>query len=164
VSLIGWLTPAAAAANFFWPPALYYYSFTKWRVVVAGLAIEAAAYVVGLRLAVRKAIVVAVVTKIVSAGLGFVVTWPVVFYWRGVEFLFQAFGEAPFQWIVAAIVAFIVALNITVEYWVAVLWCGIPPARNSKGPLASHESPRPPTLNPCPPGTAASRKIPRSNG
>src|SRR5437868_3599557 len=34
LGLCVWLAPAAAWANFFWPPALYYYSLTRWWIVL----------------------------------------------------------------------------------------------------------------------------------
>ena len=117
--------PGVAVANFVWPPALYYYSFTKWWVVVAGLGVEAAVYVFGLKASLRRAIGVSLVTNAVSAALGFLVTWPLVFYGPGVELAMKSLGGLS----VLGIAVLIVALNIVVEYWVAVRWCSLPRSR-----------------------------------
>lgn len=119
------LIPGVAAANFVWPPALYYYSFTQWWVVVAGLGVEAAVYVFGLKASVRRAVGVSLVTNAASAALGFLVTWPVVFYERGIELVFRTLGGVS----VFAIAVLVVALNIVLEYWVAVRWCSLPRSR-----------------------------------
>lgn len=127
--LVALLTPAVAAANFFWPPALYYYSFTQWWVVVAGLGVEAAVAVFSLKLSVRKAIGVSVVTNAISAVLGFLATWPVVFYEGGIDLAVRTLGGIS----IVAIVAVVVALNIAVEYWVAVRLCCLPRSRRVIG-------------------------------
>lgn len=122
--LLALLTPEVALANFVWPPALYYYSFTKWWIVVSGLSIEAAVYVFGLKTSVRRAFRVSLVTNGASAALGFVVTWPVVFYERGIELALNSPRLS-----VLGIVVLIVALNIVVEYCVAATWCSLARSR-----------------------------------
>ncbi|OGL17902.1 MAG: hypothetical protein A3F92_05315 [Candidatus Rokubacteria bacterium RIFCSPLOWO2_12_FULL_71_22] len=123
------LTPTVAAANFFWPPALYYYSFTRWWVVVGGLAIEAAVFAIGLRLAIRRAVGVSLAANVVSAGVGFLALWPVVFYERGIDLAMRALGSMS----ILVIAALLITLNISLEYWVAVRWCSLPRTRKVLG-------------------------------
>jgi len=115
------LAPTRAAANFVWPPALYYYSFTRWWVVIAGLAVEAAVYAIWLRLSVRKALTVSIATNAASAALGFVALWPVLFYEPGITLALQLPGPVS----IVLIALLIILLNVAVEYWVATRWCTV---------------------------------------
>ena len=123
------LTPVVAVANFFWPPALYYYSFTRWWVVVGGLAVEAAVYAISLRLSLRKAMGLSLLANAVSAGVGVVALWPVVFYEHGIDLAIRALGTVS----ILAIAVLVIALNIGVEYWVAVGWFSLPRSRRVLG-------------------------------
>ena len=117
------LMPTLAAANFVWPPALYYYSFTRWWVVAGGLAIETSVYLIWLRLPLRKAVTLSLATNAVSAAIGVFALWPILFYEPGIDLALRMPGA------IGLIAIIIIVLNICIEYWVAIRWCGVPRTR-----------------------------------
>jgi uncharacterized membrane protein YadS len=58
--------------------------------------------------------------------------WPVVFYGRGIDLAIRSLGGMS----VLVIAAMIVALNITLEYWVAVRCFALPRTRKVLGAVA----------------------------
>jgi hypothetical protein len=124
--------PTAAVANFVWPPALYYYSFTRWWVVVGGLALEALVYAIWLRPSFRKAVTTSLAANAASAAIGFVALWPLLFYEPGISLALRLPGAVA----VIAIAILIIIVNVAVEYWVATRWCTLPRTRAALGNVA----------------------------
>jgi hypothetical protein len=122
------LMPTAAVANFVWPPALYYYSFTRWWVVVGGLALEALVYAIWLRPSFRKAVTTSLAAN-ASAAIGFLALWPILFYEPGIALALRLPGAVP----IVGIAVLIIVLNVAVEYWVATRWCNVPRTRAALG-------------------------------
>jgi hypothetical protein len=121
--------PTAAAANFVWPPALYYYSFTRSWVVVGGLALEALVYAIWLRPALLKAVATSLAANAASAAIGFIALWPLLFYEPGISLALQLPGAVA----VIGICVLIIVVNVVVEYWVATRWCTLPRTRAALG-------------------------------
>ena len=111
--------PAAAIANFAWPPAFYYLCFSLWWVVLSGLAVEFAVHVACLRTSMWKAIALTLISNLTSALFGFVVTWPTTFYERGIDLLVRL-GTVG----ILGTAVLIFAVNVVTEYQVAVRLLG----------------------------------------
>ena len=104
-----------AYADFIWPPALYFISFSLWWVVPIGLLMEFAVIQLFLRLRISKTVQIVLITNAVSAITGFIVTYPVTFYGRGIDYLTRTkFIIGPLAFLILFSL-FILALNITVE-------------------------------------------------
>lgn len=114
------LFPTAALANFFWPPALYYYGVTVWWAVPAGLAAEYVILYPFLRLSPHRLLKVVILVNVASALVGFLVTWPMVFWEQGIEVLVHGKTLS-----ILLIVALIFLVNVSVEYIVSSRWLGV---------------------------------------
>jgi len=110
-----------AFANFFWPPALYYYGFTVWWAVPVGLAVEYIILLPFLRLSGLHLLKIVVLANLASAFIGFIATWPAVYWEKGVGALVKG---GTFS--VVSIVALIFVVNVTIEYFVSVNWLNVP--------------------------------------
>ena len=115
------LAPTAAFANFFWPPALYYYGATVWWAVPAGLVAEWILLFPFVRRPPMELVKIVLIANAASALVGFLVTWPLVFWERGIEALVKGGFLS-----VLLIAALIFVLNVAIEYAVSVKWLGVP--------------------------------------
>ena len=113
-----------AIANFFWPPALYFYGASVWWAVPVGLVAEYCILLPFLRIPPVRVLVVVILSNAGSAISGFVALWPVVFWETGIE---SVIGGRTVS--VLLIVGTLFALNVVVEYWLAVRWLGVPRRR-----------------------------------
>ena len=120
------LIPISAFANFFWPPALYYAGTTVWWGVPAGLVAESFILYPFFGLPPLKLFKVVLLSNVASAVVGFLATWPMIFWEQGIEFL--AHGALIS---VLGIVALIFVGNVFIEYIVSVKWLGVPRQRNT---------------------------------
>lgn len=111
------LFPTAAFANFFWPPALYYYGATVWWAVPAGLVAEYVILYSFLRLSSYRLLKVVILANVASALVGFLVTWPMVFWEQGIEALVHGKTLS-----ILFIAALIFLANVSVEYIVSIKW------------------------------------------
>ena len=119
ITVLALSLPAVAFANFAWPPAFYYLSFSLWWVVLSGLAVEFAVHVVCLRTSMTKTLTLTLISNLASALFGFVVTWPTTFYERGIDLL------VPLGIVgILGTVVLIFAVNVATEYQVAVRLLG----------------------------------------
>lgn len=118
--LLGLLFPAAAKANFLWPPALYFAGATIWWAIPAGLAAEILILTPFLFREFDRIVPIMVVANLVSAVLGFVLTWPLVYWDVGIELMvnLRAFG-------ILLTFMITIAINILIEYWVLSRWYAI---------------------------------------
>lgn len=109
-----------AYANFIWPPALYFSSFSLWWVVPVGLLIEYAVLQLFLRFPVKKTARIVLITNAVSALMGFVLTYPITFYGQGIDCIAKNnFFIGPTAFIISFSL-FILVLNITIELVTAI--------------------------------------------
>jgi len=76
-----------------------------------------------LRLPLRKAVTLSLATNAVSAAIGVFALWPILFYEPGIDIALRMPGA------IGLIAIIIVVLNICIEYWVAIRWCGVPRTR-----------------------------------
>jgi len=116
--LLGWLLgcvlisfPWAVQANVIWPPAVYFYTLAVWWVVAVGLLLEFVAHFLVLRMPVVPLTRIVVASNFASALIGFVLTWPLVFWESGVT---QLAAMAPSSIFLVLFIIF--ALNIAIEY------------------------------------------------
>jgi len=55
----------------------------------------------------------------VSAAIGVFALWPILFYEPGIDLALRMPGA------IGLIAIIIIVLNICIEYWVAIRWCGV---------------------------------------
>ena len=112
-----WSAPAIASANFFWPPALYFYSLGVWWVVPVGLLTEAALLSWTVQRPLQDLFLPTALANAASAFVGFVVTYPLVFWEPGVEWAVLAVSESRVFWLpVVGTLSIVLAINVGVEH------------------------------------------------
>jgi hypothetical protein len=127
VKLSGWLLggvltilPGVAQANAIWPPAVYFHTLAVWWVIAASLILEFVLHLVFLRLSVLHLARIVIVSNLASALIGLLLTWPLVFWEDGVT---RLAAMAPVS--IFSVLFIIFALNVLVEYVIAIRWAQV---------------------------------------
>jgi hypothetical protein len=91
-----------------------------WWAVPCGLAAEYLVLFPFLHKSARELMKLVAITNVASAVIGFLVTWPLVFWDKGIEVLVHGEFLA-----VVSVAIVIFAVNVAIEYVVALKWLNV---------------------------------------